>query len=191
MKSKMSIIIISLIILGGMTITPFFLIKNKNNKSTYNPIIKKEYYCPIGYLLNGTTCTKTETIMAQKEYYCITGTLSGSRCITESYFSTHTEYTCPFGYTKSGYNKCQKTGTSYNYSKCGSLSATYSYATNMCYQEINATPKESCYTGYYLRGNRCVREWSTMAQYNYTCPYGYKLNINTCQKEITIKASVR
>ena len=162
-----------------------------NNYNSHKPSFEKVYYCPYNYTLEGTKCIKREYAAINFEYYCLNGRLSGTSCITESYFSTHTEYTCPVGYILHGYNQCKKTATTIDYSKCNSLNMTYSYLYNMCYAIINATAKETCYSGYYKRGNQCVLEWVTRANYNYTCPYGYKLKNDVCEKETIINAYVR
>lgn len=158
---------------------------NKDNSNTNVKTIdvKKEYYCPDSYTLDGTKCILTSTIKATASYSCSSGELVGNTCIIVekeyvpsegacfNYKNEEVECTlyttpglkCPSGYTidiSSGGLRCVK-----------------ETITN-----INATINYECPSEYTLSGSDCVKKISIDAPYNYVCDDGYELSGSKCSK---------
>jgi len=159
--------------------------------------VKKIYYCDKGYTLNGTKCTKTETINAKEtqEYTCpegyhkteknctktttIDGTISnctgeviihpvdGAICRTTTTTNATIEYKCPEGYATSDNKMC--------------VSAT---------GRTEPVIKEyTCPSGYNKAGKNCTKTNNRKFTPAYSCPSGYTQDESKCHKTETIDAT--
>ena len=161
-------------------------------EKTLTTISVKEYYCSEGYVLSGTSCTKTihttETKPATINYYCTSPyTLNGNKCEYTLSSEALTRYYCSSGtlsgsscisYTKfplvqsvrqwcansglSGSGSCPSAG-------CNAVGGIYD-------RDLYNSDSSSLYWCYKLQ------ESSTSAKQEYYCPSGYTLVGNQCTK---------
>ena len=107
-------------------------------------------------------------------YECNSGDeLENDQCVKKNVLLATLTYECPIGYTAYG-NQCWKTGGILNISKCG---ANHVELYGMCYSNILATIKYTCYTGE-LEGTYCVNKTYYKPTTTYSCPDKYILNAN-------------
>lgn len=136
------------------------------------------YVCPIGYTLNGITCSEIISNPGTPNYSCPVGsTLSGTNCLSQNNVSTPasiSSYSCPVGYALSG-TTCSVTLTqsaaiaSYSCPTGQSLSGTTCITTSTT--TTTAASTYSCPSGT-LSGTSCTATSSSAATANYSCPAG-------------------
>jgi hypothetical protein len=104
----------------------------------------RNYSCPSGGTVNGTTCTTS--VAATINYTCSSGTLSGANCIISESGPATPVYSCTSG-TLSG-DQCISTVTD------------------------PATPTYHCPDGAILNGQQCDTTTTVPADLHYSCPGG-------------------
>ena len=144
----------------------------------------KEYYCPDGFTLSGTTCNSVIETVAVKTYDCD----EGVPIVTTGECSTYVdEYVNPIWYCSgtipsmsesqiSSY--CTEKGYSRNLLGCP-LGYSPDYQKNKCWKlaekRVPAKVNYLCPDDYKVVGDKCKKTTSVTASYRLKCPNGYKL----------------
>lgn len=140
--------------------------------------------CPDGFVLSGSTCTKTITQTATVTgYSCPAGySLSGTTCSSVIQATVKT-WTCPDGWSLSG-TVCSRTTTIGASISGYSCPAGFTLSGSICSQTNTAaaTPVYACPGGWSLSGTSCVRGTTYAATPNYSCPWGFTLAGTTCSR---------
>nr|WP_245709996.1 RHS repeat-associated core domain-containing protein [Ferrimonas sediminum] len=151
------------------------------------------YYCPVDYILSGTTCSTTLTEDAT--HYCATSgyTLSGDSCIKNE--SKTPTYSCPSGYTLNG-TSCSKEETK-SATVTYSCPSGYSRSGTTCTKTVNATSSVQTIPEIFSTASRpsgpdigrCFGipyEWECMVTKTvYSCPSGYTKSGTTCTSTLS------
>ena len=134
----------------------------------------KEYYCPDGFTLSGTTCYSTIETIAVKTYNCD----EGVPVVTTGECSTYVkEYTDPIWY-------CITTNPLWPESAIEKQCSEKGYARNIA----------GCPNGYYPdENNTCSKlvEKRVTAKVNYLCPDDYKVDGDKCKKTMSVSANCK
>jgi len=179
-------------------------------KKTIIPMQEKQYYCPSGYILKGTKCTKTLKEEPKKEYTCpyyllatydtryglCTYTPLNKRCATgefvvESYSNGAAKcgykptilYTCPDG-KASLYNITCNTEIEKEASYETRCLDGYNQENNLCTKIEYEVPSYSigCENGFQLINKICVKTIAYNANEYLNCPSEYNLVDGRCIK---------
>ena len=140
----------------------------KEEKIEYSePIIN--YYCSDGSEPENNKCriVVDTTITIKSSYSCSKGELVGNSCriteqiIPEEKYGSDFRMNCLMSYGL--------------YDDAGNC-----FVTNF----VDATPHYSCFSGYTLVGNQCIKYEYVNALYNLSCPNGFDLDGTLCIKKI-------
>ena len=160
------------------------------NSSDYQTNPAKNYSCPSGGTLSGTTCSGINYIGTTTEYSCPSGgTLSGTSCVVDQSVAPTTSYSCQAGWTLSG-STCYQTNSqaaavSYSCPSGGTLSGTVCYVNST----TTANVAYSCPAGATLSGSTCTSTIMQNADVSYNCPAGWTLSGNQCNSTQTQTAT--
>lgn len=119
--------------------------------------------CPATYTLNGTTCSKADSLPIEScpsGYYYL-----NSKCNQ----MVSANINCSAGYTWNG-TICSKTETS---AATGECTSPYTWSGTTCQQTQTATGTYGCPADYTWNGSKCVSPYRTdIKPTNWSCPYG-------------------
>lgn len=173
---------------------------NKNKAAEKNKIINedvkidatKEYYCPDGFTLSGTTCNSTIETIAVKTYECDEGVPIATTGECSTYVNEYVEPiwyctgTIPFMSESQISSYCNEKGYPRNLLGCPS-GYSPDYQQNKCWKlaekRVPAKVNYLCPDDYKVDGDKCKKIMSVDANYRLKCPYGYKLTGIKCTKD--------